>query len=118
VVAVIDPAIDRAHAAIQKKRNSPAVSAYQDTRAYKALDDFVKDMSSTDRPRAVIIGSPPMFRGTTQPGKDIEVQVLKFFPGVAIFVEKPVATGPVAEIDDVRKVAKVISDSKAVCSVG
>jgi hypothetical protein len=49
------------------------------------------------------------------PGADIELKLIKYFPGVALFVEKPVATGPV---DRSLKVAKAIKTSGAVCSVG
>jgi len=75
-------------------------------------------MSPRDRPRAVIVGSPPMFRGSTESGRDIELQILKHFPGVPIFVEKPIATGPDSEIDDAFQVGKAISDSGTICSVG
>ncbi|TFK42642.1 putative oxidoreductase C terminal-domain-containing protein [Crucibulum laeve] len=118
VVALIDPAIERATAVLQKKCDSFVVSAYQDTRVFKTLEDFVRNMSPRDRPRAIIVGSPPMFRGSTKPGRDLELQILQHFPGVAMFVEKPIATGPADEIDDTFKIAKMISDSKTVCSVG
>jgi len=75
-------------------------------------------MLPRDRPRAVIVGSPPMFRGTTSPGRDIELQILRHFPGVALFIEKPIATGPEDEIAEAFKVSQAIVDSGAVCSVG
>jgi thioredoxin-related protein len=59
-----------------------------------------------------------MFRGSLNPGRDIEMQILKYFPGVAMFVEKPIATGPAHEINEAFAIAKMISDSKTVCSVG
>ncbi|KAF7322933.1 hypothetical protein HMN09_00072800 [Mycena chlorophos] len=118
VVALIDPAIERATAVLQKKCDSFVVSAYQDTRVFKTLEDFVKNMAPKDRPRAVIVGSPPMFRGSLVPGRDIEMQILKYFPGVAMFIEKPVATGPKAEIQDAFTIAKTIQDTKTICSVG
>ncbi|KAF7294985.1 hypothetical protein MIND_01036600 [Mycena indigotica] len=118
VVALIDPAIERATAVLQKKCDSFVVSAYQDTRVFKTLEDFVKNMAPKDRPRAVIVGSPPMFRGSLAPGRDIEMQILKFFPGVAMFIEKPIATGPKSEIQDAFTIAKTIQDSKTICSVG
>jgi len=117
-VALIDPAIERATAVLQKKCDSFVVSAYQDTRVFKTLEDFVKNMAPKDRPRAVIVGSPPMFRGSLVPGRDIEMQILKFFPGVAMFIEKPIATGPKHEIEGGFKIAKTIQDSKTICSVG
>lgn len=118
VVALIDPAIERATAVLQKKCDSFVVSAYQDTRVFKTLEDFVRTMSSRERPRAIIVGSPPMFRGSSAPGRDIELQILKHFPGVAMFIEKPIATGPVGEIDDAYKIGKMINDTKTICSVG
>ncbi|KAF9567505.1 hypothetical protein CPC08DRAFT_732967 [Agrocybe pediades] len=118
VVALIDPAVDRATAVLQKKCESFVVSAYQDTRIFKTFEDFIKNMSPRDRPRAIIIGSPPMFRGTTNPGRDIEMQILQHFPGVPMFVEKPIATGPESELDNTFQVAKAIADSGTLCSVG
>ncbi|KAG7098214.1 hypothetical protein E1B28_000182 [Marasmius oreades] len=118
VVAIIDPAIERATAMIQKKRDSFVVSAYEKTRVFRTLDDFVKNMAPRDRPRAVVIGSPPMFRGTLQPGRDIEIQITKHFPGVPLFTEKPIATGPQYEIGDALAIAKQIEETKTICSVG
>jgi len=118
VVALIDPAVERATSVLQKKCDSFVVSAYQDTRVFKSFEDFVKNMSSRDRPKAFIVGSPPMYRGSTKPGRDIELQILQHFPGVAMFIEKPIATGTEDEISDGYKIAKVIEDSKTICSVG
>ena len=103
---------------LEKKCETFVRSAYENTKVFRNLDEFVAGMGPNDAPRAFVVGSPPMFRGTTQPGRDIELQVLKHFPGVALFVEKPVATGPSSEIEEAFKVAKTISDSGTVCSVG
>jgi predicted dehydrogenase len=118
VVALIDPSIERATAVLFKKRETFVRSAYENTRIFKTLEDFVKSMLPRDRPRAVIVGSPPMFRGTTRPGRDIELQILRHFPGVALFIEKPIATGPEDEIAEAFKVSQAIVESGAVCSVG
>lgn len=59
-----------------------------------------------------------MFRGSTIPGRDLEIQIIKNFPGVAMFVEKPIATGPDNEIADALQVAKQINESGVICSVG
>lgn len=75
-------------------------------------------MTKEEQPRAVVIGSPPMFRGSTLPGRDIEIQLLKQFPGIALFVEKPVATGKFEELKDAFEVAKTIESSGSICSVG
>lgn len=118
MVALIDPAVERATAVLQKKCDTFVRSAYEHTRVFRTLDDFVRNMSRKDTPRAFVVGSPPMFRGTTQSGRDIELQILKHFPGVALFIEKPIATGPAVEIQEAFMVAKRIDDSKTICSVG
>ena len=118
VVALIDPNIERANVVLRKKCETFVRSAYENTRIFKTLGDFVQNMLPRDRPRAVIVGSPPMFRGTTQPGRDIELQILRHFPGVALFIEKPIATGPEDEIAEAFKVSQAIVDSGAVCSAG
>ena len=118
VVGLVDPATDRAASALTQKRDSAVVSAYQDTRIFKTFLDFIQQMTPKDRPRAVIIGSPPMFRGSTHAGRDLELQVLKELPGVALFIEKPVATGPEEGIQDLFMIAKAINSSTTICSVG
>lgn len=118
MVALIDPAVERAAAVLQHKCETFVRSAYEKTRIFKTLDDFVKGMEKKETPRAFVIGSPPMFRGTTQPGRDIEMQILKHFPDVALFVEKPIATGPSTEIEEAFKVAKFIEENNTICSVG
>lgn len=119
VVALIDPAVERAQAVLQKKCDSFVVSAYQNTRIYKSLDDYASAVANTnERPHAFAIGSPPMFRGSIKAGRDVELQILKHFPGVPLFIEKPVATGTEEEIKDAYVVAKAIKDSNAICSVG
>lgn len=118
VVALIDPATERAKAVLQMKCETFVRSAYEGTRVCKSLQEFVETMTKKEMPRAVIVGSPPMFRGTTKPGRDVEIQILKFFPGVALFIEKPIATGPGVELPEAFKVAKTIKESGTVCSVG
>ncbi|KAJ3883725.1 putative oxidoreductase C terminal-domain-containing protein [Lentinula edodes] len=118
VVALIDPATERAKEVLRKKCDSFVLSAYENTRIYKNFDDFHKNLPKSLRPRAFVVGSPPMFRGTLQSGRDIEVQILKHYPGVALFIEKPITTGPVEEIEEGYKIAKQIEESKTICSIG
>jgi len=75
-------------------------------------------MAPQEMPHAIIVGSPPMFRGSLKSGKDIEIKILKNFPGVALFIEKPITTGPFEHIQDGYQIAKMIADAKTICSVG
>jgi len=65
--------------------------------------------------RAVIVGSPPQYRGTDIPGRDIELLLLKYFPGVALFIEKPVSTGPHGLA---MEIGRQIQEAGNICSVG
>lgn len=85
---------------------------------YKSLDEFVKNMTPNQRPRAIVIGSPPMFRGTSQSGRDTERQIMKHFPGVPLFIEKPIATGPESEMQESFEIAKQLKESGTIHSVG
>lgn len=118
VVALIDPAVERATSVLQKKCDSFVRSAYEDTRVFRSLDEYVKNYDRKRTPQAFVIGTPPMFRGTNIPGRDIEIQILESFPHVALFVEKPVATGPIGEVEEAFKVAKFIEEKGTICSVG
>ena len=41
-----------------------------------------------------IVGVPPFARGTDIQGRDLELQLVSVFPRCALFVEKPVSSGP------------------------
>jgi len=118
IIAIIDPDVERAKSILRKKCETFVCSAYEDTRLYRSFADFVAETTPNQAPRAFVVGSPPMFRGTTLAGRNIEMQIVQHFPGVPLFVEKPVATGPKDEIEEAFKVAKFIGESGTVCSVG
>jgi predicted dehydrogenase len=118
LLAVIDPVVGRATSALRKKRSSDLAIHYRDTQVYATFQSFIAELPSNAVVHAVVVGSPPIYRGSTHPGKDIELQILKGLPGVPIFCEKPVATGPTSEIQETFNVAKSITESGVVCSVG
>ncbi|CAO1627216.1 unnamed protein product [Parajaminaea phylloscopi] len=115
VVALIDPSAQRADAALSVKRNSFVLSAYKDTVVYPSFEDYVKNRPKDQSPHAIWVGSPPAFRGREQPGRDLEKHLVQAFPDVAIFIEKPVSTGPV---DEALAVAKRLDKANNIVSVG
>ncbi|KAF8321646.1 hypothetical protein DL93DRAFT_2163246 [Clavulina sp. PMI_390] len=115
VVALVDPNLERANGVLTNKRATFVELAYRDTVAVPTIEAFVEQKDPNQTINAIIVGSPPQFRGSDLPGADIELKLIKLFPGVAMFIEKPVATGPV---ERALTVAKAIKDSSSVCSVG
>jgi len=115
IVALVDPSLDRSASVLEIKRKTPVASAYNDTLTYPNIDDFVQNMKPEQAPHAIVIGCPPAYRGSNEPGRDLELKLLKYFPGVALFVEKPVATGLAPKAFDV---ANNINEATIVCSVG
>ncbi|KAK4698559.1 hypothetical protein P7C70_g7713, partial [Phenoliferia sp. Uapishka_3] len=117
VVAIIDPSAPTAEAVLARKRASFVVSAYAATRICPTFDDFVETMSPEEVPHAFIIGSPPAFRGSTKPRRDIEMAILRAFPNKtpAMFIEKPISTDTV---ENAVTVSRALYDAKTVVSVG
>jgi len=115
VVALIDPSAARAEAVLAGKRASFVESAYKDTKVFSTVEAFREAMSPSEEPQAIIIGSPPKFRGGTQEPRNLELTLLKLFPKSAFFVEKPVAAGPAEEA---QAVTKALIDAGNIVSVG
>lgn len=51
----------------------------------------------------VVDGLPPIARGSTQPGHDNEVRMLKLFPSAGFLIEKPISIASFEEVDKVRE---------------
>lgn len=101
VVGLIDPNVERSQAVLEGKRASFVESAYRDTKVFRTIEDFKAQMSKKTEPRAIVVGSPPAYRGGTTKANDLELQLLKLFPHSHYFIEKPVACGPVEEAKEV-----------------
>jgi hypothetical protein len=42
-------------------------------------------------------------RGSTQPGRNLEIQLIKLFPDAALFIEKPISSSEFTEVDKVKE---------------
>ncbi|WWC65535.1 uncharacterized protein I303_108153 [Kwoniella dejecticola CBS 10117] len=116
VVGLVDPAASRAQAVLDAKKLTFAASAYADTPIYRTVQEAISKLSGSP-PDLVLLGSPPAFRGTTDPSKGLntEIQLSEGFPKAALFVEKPVSTGSVGEAS---KVAQFLEGKPNLVSVG
>lgn len=102
---------------LANKAATLAAPAYAETVVYPSVQAATAALASSP-PDLVVLGSPPAFRGTTDKSKgfNAEEQLTDAFPAAALFVEKPVATGPVEEA---QKVADLLESRKSsLVSVG
>ncbi|RDX50191.1 hypothetical protein OH76DRAFT_1402655 [Lentinus brumalis] len=118
VVGLIDVDETRATAALAPKLESESQAtraAWSACRLFATVADAALALSPEQIPQIAVVGAPPFARGGDVPGRDLEQQLVSAFPGCALFVEKPVSSGP----EDVCwRVAKVLEDSRAIVGVG
>ena len=100
---------------LQTKCQSFVLSAYKDTVVYPTFKDYMASVSAETYPHAVWVGSPPAFRGGTEPGRNLEQLLTAGLPNVPLFIEKPVSTGAV---DQTFEVAKMLERNGSLVSVG
>ena len=113
VVAICDPDAPRAEKVLAEKRAGPQASAYAGCKVYSSVQRLLS--SASEPADIVIVAAPPMCRGSTAPGADVEVMLAQAWPGVAILVERPVSLEPVASVQ--AAVAR-LSETTSIVSVG
>ncbi|WVQ85028.1 hypothetical protein IAT38_007192 [Cryptococcus sp. DSM 104549] len=122
VSAVIDPTPARAQASIDAKRASFVHDAYAETVVLPSVSEFRRrvDAGLAEVPRAILVASPPYFRGGLQPTNNLETQLHELFPTSAILLEKPVATGipPERSVEEAKAVGEMLRGHRAPVSVG
>jgi predicted dehydrogenase len=117
VTALIDPNLDRARQVVDDKCKSFVRSAYENCKFFKTLEDYntALEADKLPKPHAIIVGCPPAYRGGTTKGTDLELTLIKYFPRVPYFIEKPVGTCPV---ESAKMVAKSLLTNGNIVSVG
>lgn len=69
-----------------------------------------------DADRLCFIGIPGAFHGTTLPGQDVEIQLVKSFPQCGLFIEKPISGNP--DTEEPKKLNNFFEENGTVVSVG
>ncbi|RPD62848.1 hypothetical protein L227DRAFT_573367 [Lentinus tigrinus ALCF2SS1-6] len=116
VVGLIDIDEARAKTALASKLDAQAThAAWVDCQLFRTVADAVLALTQEKTPQIAVVGVPPFARGTDVPGRDLEQQLVSAFPGCALFVEKPVSSGPE---DACWRVAKVLQESRTIVGVG
>ncbi|EOR04590.1 hypothetical protein E3P92_04128 [Wallemia ichthyophaga] len=103
VVGIVDPNTAKADLELSKKRESFVADAYKNTKTFPTVAAARKELEGESFPHAIIVGAPPKFRGGLRTPADLELSILEHFPKVAMFIEKPVTTGPSEEAGEVGK---------------
>ncbi|KZW01227.1 hypothetical protein EXIGLDRAFT_745214 [Exidia glandulosa HHB12029] len=99
MLAIVDPDLPRVQRTLDGKRGDASLrNSYANTEAFSAVADLVAAYKGKeDTIRAIVVGTPPAFRGGLAKGTDIELQIIKAFPKAQLFIEKPVAAGSVKD---------------------
>jgi len=96
------------------RRNKPESSRIWENTAI--FPDY-KEMLDSVKPDAVFIGLPPLFHGSSEPLKDIEIQCAT--RNVHMFIEKPISCSSVRDVEGVAKIIQEKTDNDGlVVSVG
>lgn len=116
MVGIVDPDATRANTVLDTKRASLAGQAYASAKVWPSISAVSSDLKLSP-PDLIIVGSPPAFRGrfSNERNLDAERQLSDAFPKAALFVEKPISTGPV---DETRRVAELLESRENIVSVG
>ncbi|KAH9851639.1 putative oxidoreductase C terminal-domain-containing protein [Lenzites betulinus] len=114
VVALVDPDEARAKAAIDTKLASLARSSYDACQIFNSVSAAAHAVLS-HAPQIAIVGAPPFARGSDLPQRDLELQLASAFPHCALFVEKPVSSGPE---DACWRVAEILAKTGVPVGVG
>ncbi|KAK7203926.1 putative oxidoreductase C terminal-domain-containing protein [Myxozyma melibiosi] len=117
VVAIIDPNYERYKQVLGQKLASSAAAAYKTTKYFPSLQSpGALDYLTSTNIDLFILGTPPLYRGTTYPNRDLELEILKHFGNKpTIFLEKPVA---VTRPDQPLEVAHSLNDARLTIGVG
>ncbi|KND01037.1 uncharacterized protein SPPG_04130 [Spizellomyces punctatus DAOM BR117] len=115
VTALVDPSSEHRQHVLKEKARSEFSSAYEGTKEYNNIENFLASLSEDNKPDVVIIGVPPAFHGTTKPGSDLEIRLSRALPHAALFIEKPISS---AHVHEVKEVGHDLASRKSLVSVG
>ncbi|KIJ48160.1 hypothetical protein M422DRAFT_162986 [Sphaerobolus stellatus SS14] len=115
IIVLVDPDVDRAKSALESKSKGDKAASYVNALIASTTSEISNLFRGDKQPNLVILGTPPQFRGSYIPGKDLELQIMEAFPGCAVFVEKPVTASLPEEC---WRVSKQMNQSNVLIGVG
>lgn len=91
VIGIVDPSATRVSEVLEEKAASAHSKSYADAKSFRTVQEAKTGLGDTDVDM-IIIAAPPFFRGTVNPGKDLELEAIKCFgTKPTYFLEKPLA---------------------------
>lgn len=113
VIAIVDPNTNLAEEVLKTKLSSEKVGHfYTDCKVFSHFNNLI-----SLKPDAVFIGIPPLYRGSLEDGRDMELQFIK--AGVNVFTEKPQSNVPPEKFDKyVEEVERASRENNVLVSVG
>lgn len=122
VLSVVDPDVKRSKYQIEVKRATGKYpNAWSSTFPSASLEEAREKISQSTIVHLVILGCPPHFRGTTEKGRNMDIQVIETFPHArGLLIEKPVAAldPQMADCDQVARKLKEWTRQGGIVSVG
>ncbi|WVQ67637.1 uncharacterized protein L199_005840 [Kwoniella botswanensis] len=117
VVGLVDLNKDRANSVLAIKRADANVKhGYENTKVFGSIKEAGEGLKGDDTPHLAILGFQANSRGSTQPNHDNELELLRYFPKVGLFIEKPISD--VEDLKEVEAVGKKLEENGNVTSVG
>lgn len=122
VFAVVDPNVQLCRQRIIEREASHHGAAWQDTVVAESLSEARDKIHHSAEIHLIVLGCPPHYRGTSQEGKDMDLQIIKYFPKVrGVLIEKPIAAQDPFDADcsQVKQILKRWSEEEGtIISVG
>ncbi|GFZ43959.1 hypothetical protein JCM24511_01679 [Saitozyma sp. JCM 24511] len=105
VVGVVDKNRARAEDRLTIKRADANVptEAYTHTKVFESIEHASQSLNPSEVPHLAVDGFQSTTRGSTQPGHDTEMQLIRSFPEVAHLIEKPISAGSFEEAEKVKE---------------
>ncbi|WVW83941.1 hypothetical protein I302_105964 [Kwoniella bestiolae CBS 10118] len=117
VVGLVDLNVERANSVLTIKRADANVKhGYEHTKVFKSIKAAGQGLKGDDVPHLAILGFQANSRGSTLPKHDNELELLRYFPKVGLFIEKPISD--VEDFKDVEEVGRRLKENGNVTSVG
>ncbi|RSH87388.1 hypothetical protein EHS25_003297 [Saitozyma podzolica] len=105
VVGVVDKNRARAEDRLTIKRADANVptEAYTHTKVFESIEHASQSLDPSEVPHLAVDGFQSTTRGSTVPGHDTEMQLIRSFPDVAHLIEKPISAGSFEEAEKVKE---------------